>query len=77
MEGQNLMLAMEAMDGLGLTNVVPLPADGHAFVANPTNWVIVAQDRAPGTRISTSDEATVHVAKTDEAESSWCGDGDC
>ncbi|ASR33718.1 hypothetical protein BAY61_00510 [Prauserella marina] len=76
-EGENLMVAMDTLDSLGITNVLPLPADGHAFVANPANWVVVAQDPAAGMQLSTADEATLQVAKTDEAESSWCGDGDC
>lgn len=76
-DGQNLMAAMDTLDALGVTNVLPLPADGHAFVANPANWVVVTQDPAPGTQLSTADDVTLQVAKTDEAESSWCGDGDC
>jgi len=76
-EGENLMAAMDTLDALGVTNVLPRPNDGHAFVANPANWVVAAQDPAAGTELSTADEVILQVSKTDEAESSWCGDGDC
>ncbi|MEU3272092.1 PASTA domain-containing protein [Saccharomonospora sp. NPDC006951] len=76
-EGDNLKVAMDTLDSLGITNVLPQPTDGHAFVANPANWIVVTQDPAAGTRLGTDDETTLQVAKTDEAESKWCGDGDC
>lgn len=75
--GQNLGTATNTLTALGVTTVLPLPADGHAFVANPANWVVVAQEPTAGTQLRTTDEVTLQVAKTDEAESSWCGDGDC
>ncbi|MCP2254328.1 PASTA domain-containing protein [Prauserella aidingensis] len=76
-EGQNLMEAMDTLDQLGVTDILPRPNDGHAFVANPANWVVAAQDPTAGTELSTADEVTLQVSKTDEAESSWCGDRDC
>lgn len=76
-EGQNLVLAMDSLEGVGMSNVLPLPADGHAFVANLANWVVLVQTPAAGSQVSTADEVTLQVAKTDEAESSWCGDGEC
>ncbi|MFD2400098.1 PASTA domain-containing protein [Prauserella oleivorans] len=76
-EGLNLMAAMDTLENLGMTNIQPLPVDGHAFVANPANWVVVAQEPAADTQANTAGEVTLQVSKTDEAESSWCGDRDC
>lgn len=75
--GMNLQLAEHKLEQKGFTNILPLPVDGHAFVANPANWVVVGQDPASGKRMGKSAEFTLEVAKTDEAENSVCLDGDC
>lgn len=46
-------------------------------MANPANWVVVGQEPPAGTRVSTADQVTLQVAKTDEAEGSFCLDGEC
>lgn len=76
-EGMNLQVAEHKLEQKGFTNVLPLPVDGHAFVANPANWVVVGQDPASGKRVAKDTEITLEVAKTEEAENSVCLDGDC
>lgn len=73
----NLSVTMHKLEKKGFTTITPLPVDGHAFVANPANWVVLGQDPAAGKRVNPRSEITLEVAKTEEAENSWCGDNDC
>lgn len=76
-EGTNLQVSAHKLEKLGFTDVTPLPVDGHAFALNYANWVIVGQDPAAGKRVRTDIEIALEVAKTDEAENSYCFDNDC
>ncbi|WP_157362279.1 PASTA domain-containing protein [Haloechinothrix halophila] len=76
-KGTNLKVSVHKLEKRGFTDIVPLPVDGHAFAANYANWRIVGQDPAAGKRVRTDIEITLKVAKTDEAENSFCLDNDC
>lgn len=76
-KGTNLQVSVHKLEKIGFTDIMPLPVDGHAFAANYANWKIVGQQPAAGKRVRTDVEITLKVAKTDEAENSYCFDNDC
>lgn len=76
-KGTNLQVSVHKLEKRGFTDISPLPVDGHAFAANYANWRIVGQEPAAGKRVRTDIEITLKVAKTDEAENSFCLDNDC
>lgn len=73
----NLQVSVHKLEKMGFTDITPLPVDGHAFAANYANWRIVGQEPTAGKRVRTDIEITLRVAKTDEAENSFCLDNDC
>lgn len=74
--GVLLATARRDLDDLGL-GVEVHPVDGHLIALNDANWRVVGQDPGAGAALTVEGTVTLEVEKTAEAESSWCGDGDC
>ncbi|WP_298181623.1 PASTA domain-containing protein [Saccharomonospora sp.] len=67
----------DALRALGIGNISAVPIDGHMFVFNDDNWVVLRQTPRAGETIDREAEVTLGVRKTREAESRFCFDGDC
>lgn len=67
----------DALRALGIENVSAVPVDGHMFVFNDNNWIVVRQTPDPGAVVAPDEEVTLDVEKTEAAESRFCFDGDC
>ncbi len=74
--GALLSTAQRDLDDLGL-GVEVHPVDGHLIALNYANWRVVGQAPQAGDTLAGEGTVTLEVEKTAEAESSWCGDGDC
>nr|WP_157606484.1 hypothetical protein [Saccharomonospora cyanea] len=74
-EGELLSTAYGELGDAGFRDVEVVPVDGHAVAINYANWKVVEQ--TPTGRRDTDTEIRLKVVKTDEAESSFCFDGDC
>ncbi|EHY87971.1 PASTA domain-containing protein [Saccharomonospora azurea] len=66
-----------ALRALGVENVTTVPVDGHLFVVDHDNWVVVRQAPKAGVTVAPDEEVTLSVRKTEEAESRFCFDNDC
>ncbi|WP_024874469.1 PASTA domain-containing protein [Saccharomonospora piscinae] len=62
---------------LDIDEITTVPVDGHLFVLNRRNWVVVRQAPRPGEEVAADREVTLYVRKTAEAEARFCFDGDC
>ncbi|WP_007026544.1 PASTA domain-containing protein [Saccharomonospora iraqiensis] len=74
--GLLLATARRDLDDLGL-GVEAHPVDGHLIALNDANWRVVGQAPGAGEALTVEGTVVLGVEKTAEAESRWCGDGDC
>ncbi len=68
---------VEALRALGIDEVTTVPIDGHLFVFDRDNWIVVRQVPRAGEIVPPGGEVTLSVRKTDEAEARFCFDDDC